>query len=263
MKHQDKRLAMIKEIDELLMKSSSKTSILIKEVDTERVWYEKDSTAQVVSASIIKVPIMLGVLDLVVRRVIRLEDTIRIDKEDILTDDSIGSPGDYTIEELVTQMIITSDNTATNALLRAYGIDYFNTYLRNVLKVRNTRIERYMLDYKAVAAGHNNYTSNLDMYKIFKKLYHHEVLDDDMCHLAKKILLHQQDCNHLLSGVAEGCAFAHKTGELDYLHHDVGVLSSNQDYYIGIFTWDTADIQGDKDLMGDIGKAIFDGLDKI
>ena len=254
---------MEKALDKILAKSEAKTSILIKEIDTERVLYAKDIDTQVVSASIIKVPIMLGVLDLVCKKELSLDDTISISEAQLLEGSSIHCPNDYTIEELITWMIITSDNTATNALLRTYGMDYFNTYLGDVLKVKDTYIERYMLDSAAVASGLNNYTSNLDMFRIFKKLYCRQILDDKMCLLAQDILLRQRDFKKLLSGVYKSQPFAHKTGDLKHLQHDVGVLSKAVDYYIGVFTWDTPDVKGDRELMRNIGKVIFDGLNSI
>lgn len=250
-------------LNELLSKTKSKTSILIKEIDTEKIWYKKDINIQVVSASIIKVPIMLGVLDLVSKGQISLSETITIREEDILKGDSIHKPNNYTIEELLTWMIITSDNTATNALLRTYDIDYFNAYIRDVLKAKDTLIERYMLDYDAIAKGLNNYTSNSDIYKIFKKLYKREILNDDMCQLAINILLRQRDFKQLLSNVYKPYAFAHKTGNLNHINHDVGVVSKGTHYYIGVFIWDAPDASGDKNLMNGIGKTIFDWIDNI
>ena len=68
-------------------------------------------------------------------------------------------------------MIIESDNTATNVLLKYFGIENINNYIINALNVKNTYVQRYMLDEKAIKNGLNHYMSQKDMLNIFTLLY--------------------------------------------------------------------------------------------
>lgn len=81
---------------------------------------EKYSTEKLVSASTIKLPIMLAIFEEVKNKNINLNDTILVTKNDILDDTEIFENGEkyYSINELINWMIIESDNTATNVLLK-------------------------------------------------------------------------------------------------------------------------------------------------
>ena len=52
--------------------------------------------------------------------------------------------------------------------------------------------------------------------------------------------------------------FAHKTGVLDYLNHDVGVMNiNNQMIYIGISVYNCEQREGNKQIVGKIGKLVY------
>ena len=248
-------------ITKLLETSKSKTSILIRDIDEGAIIYGQDAKKKIVSASIIKVGIMLCMMEEIRKGRYDLKDEIMVD--DILFDSEVfeDGPRSMSIKELITWMIITSDNTATNAIIRLLGLEYIDSYLDEQLGLESTRLERYMLDEKAIAFGLNNYSSQHDMFILFKKLYHHEILDDELSELAIAILKRQRLQDQLCRYIDYPFSFAHKTGELDYLNHDVGVLEvDDHRYYIGVFIYDTEDIKGDKKLIGKIGKVIFDEL---
>ena len=63
--------------------------------------------------------------------------------------------------------------------------------------------------------------------------------------------------------IFEPVKYAHKTGSLDYLSHDVGVMNiKDKLFYIGISVWNSTDKDGDKKLIGNIGKIIYYYLNK-
>lgn len=61
----------------------------------------------------------------------------------------------------------------------------------------------------------------------------------------------------------EPVKFAHKTSTLDYLNHDVGVMNiKDKLFYIGISVWNSSDKNGNKQLIGNIGKKVYFYLNK-
>lgn len=124
-------------------------------------------------------------------------------------------------------MIIKSDNTATDVLLKHSGIENINHYIANVLKVKSTYLQRYMLDEKAIENGLNNYMSQKDMLNIFILLFKKEILNEELCNIAIDILYNQRCQNQIMRYIYEPIKFAHKTSALDYLNHDVGVMNIN------------------------------------
>ena len=152
---------LVNEIEKLIWNLNENISILIKDLSSENEIYNLNSTEKLVSASTIKVPIMLAIFEEVKSGKVNLNDTILVTKNDILDDTEIFENGEnyYSINELINWMIIESDNTATNVLLKYFGMENINNYIINVLNIKNTYVQRYMLDEKAIKNGLNNYMS--------------------------------------------------------------------------------------------------------
>ena len=231
---------LVNEIEKLIWDLNENISILIKDLSSENEIYNLNSTEKLVSASTIKVPIMLAIFEEVKSGKVNLNDTILVTKNDILDDTEIFENGEnyYSINELINWMIIESDNTATNVLL--------------------TYVQRYMLDEKAIKNGLNNYMSQKDMLDIFTLLFSKKILNNELCEKAINILYNQRCQNQIMRYIFEPVKYAHKTGSLDYLSHDVGVMNiKDKLFYIGISVWNSSDKDGDKKLIGNIGKIIY------
>lgn len=256
---------LVREIETLIKDSKENVSILIKELNSKEEIYNFNSNKKIVSASTIKVPIMLAILDDVKNKNINLNDMILVTEDDILNDTEIFENGEkyYSINELINWMIIESDNTATNVLLKHFGIENINNYIVNVLKVKSTYLQRFMLDINAIENGLNNYMSQKDMLDIFTLLFNKEILNDELCDIAINILYNQRCQDQIMRYIFEPIKFAHKTGSLDYLNHDVGVMNiNNKMVYIGISIYNSYNKKGNKKLIGNIGKKIYNYLAK-
>ena len=248
-------------INDKLSKTTDTVSILLKDLTNNKIILDINSNTTVISASTIKVPIMLSVLHKLNECSLPLDTVITITDNDVLDDTKVIINNSYTIEELLYWMIINSDNTATNALIRFIGIDYINAYIHNVLHLKSTKLERLMLDFKAIENGKNNYTSEQDLLHVFECLFNKKILNDDLCDIAINILYAQRNKDFILRHVYTPIPFAHKTGDLDYLIHDVGVITINNiNYYIGISITDSSYIDGNTMLMGKLGKTIINYL---
>lgn len=171
---------LVNEIEKLIWDLNENISILIKDLSSENEIYNLNSTKKLVSASTIKVPIMLAIFEEVKSEKVNLNDTILVTQNDILDDTEIFENGEnyYSINELINWMIIESDNTATNVLLKYFGIENINNYIINALNVKNTYVQRYMLDEKAIKNGLNNYMSQKDMLNIFTLLFSKKILNN-------------------------------------------------------------------------------------
>ena len=212
---------LIGNINKIIENSNENISILINEINDTNYIYSYNTEIQLVSASIIKVPIMLAILNEVQNARLNFKDKILVKNQDILEDTEIFENGEgyYTIYELLNWMIIKSDNTATNVLIRKIGMETVNNYLINVLETKSTYLQRYMLDENAIKNGFNNYSSQQDMLNIFTKLFNKTILNDELCDVSIKILYNQRCQNQIMRYIYEPVKFAHKTGSLDYLNH--------------------------------------------
>ena len=248
------------EIDKLLENIEDSVSILIQDIKNNKIIYSKNENEKIISASTIKVQIMLAVLEQIKQNKIKLTDTILVKDKDILEGAEAFEQGkrNYSIEELINWMIIKSDNTATNVLINQFGFNYINNYINQELKLEKTELNRLMQDDVARENGRENYISQKDMFKCFKMLYNHEILNDDLCDLAIHILEKQRSQNQIMRYIYDDVKFAHKTGVLDYLNHDVGVMNiNNQMIYIGISVYNCKKKEGNKQIVGKIGKLFY------
>lgn len=250
----------IEEINEYIKKleKREKINILVKNITNDKELYNYRENDIFVSASIIKIPIMLAILNQVMNNNISLENYIEIEENDILYDNECFKRGiyKYSVKDLITWMIIESDNSSTNILIKYLGFDKINKYFKEI-GLEDTKLERLMLDKDAIKKGKNNYTSLCDMYKCFKHIVNKDILIDEFCSLALDILYKQQ-INNQINRYIKNVKFAHKTGSLEYLNSDVGIFElNNQIYFIGISIYNASRKNGDKKSVAKLSKIIY------
>ena len=84
---------------------------------------------------------------------------------------------------------------------------------------------------------------------------------NNLCDKTIEILYNQRRQNQVLRYIYQPVKYAHKTGSLDYLNHDVGVMNINNKYfYIGISVYNSKNKNGNKKLIGNLGKCIYEYL---
>ena len=230
--------------------------------------HEYRGDVPVPSASTIKTPILVAALELVRQGKLSLAQELAVPPQAILPDTSVFDLGQnwYTVEELLYWMITVSDNTATNVLLDAVGMDFVSRTCAS-LGLKNTLCRRKMLDFEAAQAGRDNVTSALDQRRLFWLLQQNAILTPALCRTALDILLRQRSMDSILRYVPDRVDFAHKTGGLDGVSHDCGLfLSLPRPLYVGIFTWEGPSPDGDpgqKRFIGWLGKAVFDAYKNL
>jgi beta-lactamase class A len=243
----------------------AKVSLLVYDFSNNKTILSVNPEQKVVSASTIKVPIMLTALQKVRYGSLKTDQRINVAGIEILEDTEVFERGEhgYSLDELLKWMIINSDNTATNVLIDLLSMEAVNSYCAE-LSLKSTHLERKMLDFDAIKEGRNNYTSASDLFTLFSNLYHKTLLPPDLCRYAYKVLNMQRDYSSALRYIAdENMTAAHKTGGLDNLSHDVGIFSiPNHDYYFGCFVWDAVDHTEEnpiaKRLIGRLSRAVYD-----
>lgn len=190
------------------------------------------------AASTIKVPLLVmaleaaqaGQLDLSARVTLRAQD--RVPGSGVLHE--LGAGLALTWEDVLTLMVIVSDNTATNLLIERLGLERVARWLE-ARGLGSTRLigplqlppERRNA---AQRRGERNRTSARDQVGLLAALARGELLDPAHTGLALSILERQQQRDLLGRHVPRGAdgeplyRVASKSGELNGVHHDVGLL---------------------------------------
>ena len=183
-------------------------------------------------------------------RNITLDGIINIEKKDVLEDNIClkANVFEYSIKELLTWMIIESDNSSTNILIKYLGFENLNEYFKEIC-LKDTKLERYMLDEEAIQNRRNNYTSLEDMYLCFKYIIESSILTPELCKFSLDV--YRQKINNQIPRYIDDIKFAQKTRGLDYLNSDVGVFMLNEQFYfICIFIYNTLLKCGDRENVG-------------
>lgn len=221
---------------------------------------EKD---QVISASTIKVPVMLCLFDYLRKNHIPVDTKVEVRKEQICPDSLVFEygPREASLYELTVWMIINSDNTATNVLLDYLGFDRLNAYFANI-GLTETKAQRHMLDYEAVAAGKNNYISAVDFWRCMALIWEKRKTDPDVA-MAWEILTWNRDDESLLRYLYENPLCAHKSGELDQVEHDAGIFCCEKGaYFLGIFvsemSGEEAQLKEACKLIGRMSRTVYE-----
>lgn len=196
------------------------------EEEGERELFSLNADLVFPAASLAKVPILVELArqlsqpDRALSWETRLEvpEEARVPSDGVLADLSpVLRP---TVQDVAYLMITISDNTASNLLLDLIGMEEINAAMRE-LGLQNTRLERRFIDFEARRAGRDNWTTAADMVRLFAHIYAGRVPERERL---LKILLRQNDYSILPAYWGEETPFAHKTGGLEGIIHDAGIL---------------------------------------
>lgn len=174
------------------------------------------------SASTIKVLILVAALRQVHAGILTL------DSELVLAEPGLRAGGSgvlwelpgvhrMTLRDLLTLMIVISDNTATNVVLDAIGFPAVNECGRD-LGCTATGIERHLMH----SGGKT--TTALDQALILDRLASGTALPPELTRFALELLSRQQVRDRLPALLPAGARAWNKPGELLGLRHDVGLI---------------------------------------
>jgi beta-lactamase class A len=213
------------------------------------------------SASLIKLVIMGEIMRRVREGSLSLSQRISIAEGDkvpfsILT--LLDTGNSYTLADVIKLMIVQSDNTAANLLIRLAGMDKVNEFSRG-LGLGDTLLQRLMMDFKAREAGRENYTTAADMGRFLGALYRGSVVDAESSRWMLGVMREQLDRSMMMLFIPDATVVAHKTGELDRLDHEAAiVLTGKADYIFVALVWDAPDNNSSRLALGDMSKSAYD-----
>lgn len=192
------------------------------------------------SASTIKIPILAALFQAAAEDKVNLDAEITIKPENRVSGCGVLSVLNpnlrLTILDVATLMIIQSDNAATNELMDLVGMEKVNKLSRD-LGLKHTVLQRKMMDSAAAKTGRDNFTCAQDMGMLLRLLVEGQVVSKDASVKILDIMKKQQLRNKLPALLPEEVTIAHKTGDLDFLEHDVGVFFlPDRTYILAILT---------------------------
>jgi len=215
------------------------------------------------SASLIKIPIMIEAFNQKKQGKLNFNEQIVIKHAQAVEGGSVYNLPDgtvLTVGQILDLMIVQSDNTAANILIDKLKMENVNTMIQK-LGCKDTILQRKMMDFEAVKQGRQNYTSVTDMANILGKLYTSKCLDPASDKAMLAIMLRQEDNTVIPAQIPHDLKIAHKTGELDGMYYDCGIIYGHStDYILCIMAENVKDEPHVLYDMSSLSLAIYDKI---
>ena len=209
-------------------------------IDLKTGWqFSVNGTTEYPTASVIKLAVLatayhlseLGELDMGEKLTMRESD--RLGGSGVLQWMKAGRA--YTIWNLNRMMIVLSDNIATKMLVDRIGMAQINNYMREI-DLKNTRlVDHTMLNEPPSSVI--NVSTPLDMAYLVQRIKGGYGFSLNSSKDMLSFMRNQRYRWGIWRGVVPGTIVADKTGNLDYILNDVGVVySKSGNYILSIFT---------------------------
>jgi beta-lactamase class A len=230
--------------------------------DLKRGWdwsYKADDLFP--SASLIKLPVMIGVFEKINRGELSLSERLVLKRR--LRAGGSGTlkwardGSRLSVRDLLDHLIHESDNTAMRILIDEVGLGFLQHHFQDMGLVF-TEIYPEGLSLSSGRVRYENYTTAREMSMLLEKIYRGEIVDPFSSALMLEILKHHASRSRLAKSLPVGWEIAHKTGLLRRACHDVSIiLSPDGDYILTVLTGQNPDYAYAKDFIARVGRITY------
>lgn len=211
-----------------------KPGVFLFDVDTGN-YVDFNGDTVLAAASTIKTPILAAFFQAIDEGKVRLDDKITLKKEHIgggsgeLQDQKPGKQ--FSALEVANKMIIISDNTATNMLIELLGgMEVLNDKFQQ-WGLSHTRLQNLLPDLEGT-----NQTTAKDLVNIMAQMNQNQLISLKSRDRALNIMTQTRNDSLLPQGLEKGATIAHKTGTIDTIAADVGIIDmpNGKRYLLGV-----------------------------
>lgn len=226
-------------------------------------YFSLNGTSTFAAASMIKVPILVAFFQDVDAGKIRLNEEMVMQEKDVATGSgdmqyaAVGSK--YSALEVATNMIVISDNTATNMLIRRLGgIEAINQRFKQ-WGLQQTTIRNILPDLEGT-----NTTSPKELSTLMAMLSQGELLSMKSRDRALDIMRQTVTDTLLPTSLRPGATISHKTGDIGSLVGDTGLIDmpSGKRYAITAMVKRPHNDDRAQELIRQIAATVYDDLDQ-
>ena len=238
-----------------------KVGFYCRYLDGDRIW-TRDEDLPLIAASVIKIPIMVTAMRDIARgrldpnEIVRLEPEMKMPSCGALTYMHDGL--EVTVMDLITLMIILSDNTATNILIDRLTPDHVNETLA-ALDIPGICLRRRLFEPELSARGIQNTVTARGVGLLLERMAAGTLLgredDDRMLRILSDQRLNGKLPFYLHS---RDIRCAHKTGEDDGITHDVGIVYADRPFVVCMLS-NEVDVPAFERLIQETARDLADG----
>lgn len=248
------------EIRSMIESFDGKIGIALKELPNGS-GFEINADQPYRAASVIKVPIMHEIFRKSEQGKLDLNSVHKVSDNNIQVGSGVIrslSSMPYTIKDLVTLMIIVSDNSATNECIDIATYDGVTSSMKD-LGLINTVLVRKMLGQKGgdVSFSQDNTISPKDSILLLEDIYNASTLSRDSCDSILDIMKAQQLRNKLPRYLPVDTESATKGGTVRHVANDIGILYFSKPIAVSILSMDVPHSSYGDDLIAKMSQTIY------
>lgn len=223
-----------------------------------RVLFERDADAAFPAASVIKIPILMAVYADAAEGRLSLDERLAVGEHKPGTGvlGWIRGVGELSVRDHATLMTIVSDNTATNRLIERLGVERIAERMREWGCV-TTKLRRKMFDFEAAERGLDNVAAPREVAGLLLRVLRGDLVDRETSDSVLGVLQGTQDDALLRRYVPAKTRVAHKTGSLDTVRNDAGIIWAERPVVAVGFVNGVPDIRPARSLLGLLGWLAF------
>ena len=217
------------------------------------------------AASVIKIAILAEAMRQVEAGILTLNTTVRLAAKDVVGGSGVLlelHPGlELTMEDLLRLMIVVSDNTASNMLLNRLWLENVALSMTK-WGLTASKIRRKFFDYTARAMGLENFITPREMARLLGMMVRGELPHSQAM---LDLLARCQDRSKMALYFPEEQRIAHKSGEIEGVRHDVGVVYSAGEAPRALFifcalTKDQANVVATDQAIGRLCRLVYEHI---
>lgn len=250
---------MIDMIRSMMKNLEGNIGVYYKDLTTGQSFGVKESE-QFLAASVIKIPVLAEAFRQENQGMISFEEMVVINNQDKLP--SCGSLTymhdglEVSVMDLCVLMIIQSDNTATNLMIKKLGIDNINGFIKK-LGLKKTHLNRLLFDSVEQKKGKENYITPHDMGSILEMMWKGELVSSEASKEMLEILKRQQINHKIPYFVPNNIKIAHKTGEDSRITNDMALVFAEKPFILCCAANNT-NVQETEEFYRKAAKYLFD-----
>lgn len=207
-------------------------AVVVKDMNSQKT-YSYNENEIFSSASLYKLTVMWATFEEIKKGTMKLDDPI----------------AGTTVKDALNAMITISDNETALALAEKIG--WKN--IENLMKKEGIEID--------LTSTNSPFISASAVEHIFERIYLETAVDKDSSIQMKRLLFAQQINDRIPKYLPPEIAVGHKTGELDNVKHDAGIVIGRKSNYIFVFLTETEAPATAAEETALLSKEIFDALD--
>jgi len=221
------------------------------------------------TASAIKLAIVYELFKQAGEGKVRLDEMVTLDRRQAVGGTGVlvemGTPT-LSIHDYAVLMVTLSDNTATNVLIDRLGMDKIAARMQG-LGLPGTRLRRHMMDTAAARRGDENVSTPDELVRLLEAMHGPMSGPAKTGHylLGEAIeLLKKPKENRLRKGLPEGVASADKSGELEGVRVDAGIVfAKNRPYALCVMTTFLKDEAEGERAITDISRVAYEYFSRL